>query len=107
MKNLIILTAIIIIMAGTALANDPNSMPRPTAQDRITVCVRGNVTTIKVYIPDEDQRTLASDPLFDRLIEPIILRYLKSWVEKLIEDFNSDMNLREADIERKRRDMER
>ncbi len=38
MKQVIILT-VVILMAGIALAGDPNSMPNPTAQNRVIVCV--------------------------------------------------------------------
>lgn len=102
-----ILIAAIMLMAGTAFAGDPNSMPNPTAQNKVTVCVQGNVTYLRIYTPDINHRILTNDVAFPKLFGPVIFRYLKAWTEKLLNTYNADMNLFEAKAAREERERTR
>lgn len=106
MKRIILMSAIM-LMAGTMFAADPNDMPNPTAQNKVTVCVQGNITYLRIYTPDINHRILTNDSAFPKLLESVIFRYLKAWSEKLFDTYNSDMNLLEAKAARQKRDTER
>ena len=69
MKQIIIL-AVIILMAGTAFAGDPNSMLNPTPWNTTTINIEerdypqpGGIITIKMWV-SKDVLSLASRPAF-------------------------------------------
>lgn len=111
MKQIIILA--VILMAGTVLAGDPNSMPNPTAWNRVTVERNGNYTTIKLWTPEANQRALISGtlsiPPFPKLVENVIFRHIDKWIKDLFDVLNSDLtdNLLETEAARLKREAAR
>ena len=107
MKQLIIV--IVILIAGMALASDPNSMPTPTAQNRVTSCVHGDITYLQVYTPEANQKFISSHIRFPALIEEVIFRHFTQWIKELFIDFNADLteSLITAQEAREARDLER
>lgn len=102
-----IITLAIILMAGTVYAGDPNSMPNPTAWNRITTVRDGNITTIKIWTPKKDQQIFVDDSWFPGVIEKVIYRSMPNWIKQLFDSYNSDMNLPESKVARTKRDTER
>lgn len=103
----ITLVAAIMLMAGSALAADPNDMSTPTEQNPVVSCVDGNFIHLIIYAPDINHRIIASESSFPSWMKSVVFGYMDRWVEKLFENFNSDMNLLESHAARQERDAER
>ena len=107
MKKIILIA--VMMMTGIALAGDPNSMPHPNAQNRVTVEQNNNYTYFIIYTPKESQKSLMDWPDYPSSIEKVIFRYMERWVQDLLKFYESDLpkNIAESKAAREKRDIER
>lgn len=97
MKKTIIILIIVAAMAAIARAGDPNTMPRPTAQDPITINFEpeDNRVTFMCYIPDDNRWAALTTAKYLSPIKNILLRMitknLNRWARDIVAESNSDL----------------